>query len=223
MREAADFCNWTKTPCVLLRRTSCCSPAVNLSTWCTSRRQNSTGWCPFVALGKFPVRLSVRARHRLSLYCFVSPFPVCLRFLKKKKNSFLTPLSCFSTSPLSSFLRPPLLHFVYLSETNLKVRQSLTVTGELGDNIEKLADFDGKISLFNSAVLRLRATHTHTHAFLHNNQELHCVQFPAHRSKTAAGRKSTLAKDALSVTVLSKFHLFFYFTHPGFNIPIDFS
>lgn len=33
------------------------------------------------------------------------------------------------------------------SETNLKVRQSLTVTGELGDNIEKLADFDGKISV----------------------------------------------------------------------------
>lgn len=49
---------------------------------------------------------------------------------------------CLTKTPSSC--SPPLL---YLSETNLKVRQSLTVTGELGDNVEKLADFDGKISV----------------------------------------------------------------------------
>lgn len=34
-----------QNPCVFSRRTSCCSPAANLSTWCTSRRQSSTGLC----------------------------------------------------------------------------------------------------------------------------------------------------------------------------------
>lgn len=62
-------------------------------------------------------------------------------------------------------------------------------------------------------MLRLRATHTHAHThalvLLHDNQEPYCVQFPAHRSNTAVGRKSTQVNDALSVTVLSKFKLFF--------------
>lgn len=33
--------------------------------------------------------------------------------------------------------------FVSNSETNLKVKQALTVTGEMGDNIEALAGFTG--------------------------------------------------------------------------------
>lgn len=32
-------------------------------------------------------------------------------------------------------------------ETNLKVKQSLTITGDLGDDVEKLADFNGKNAL----------------------------------------------------------------------------
>lgn len=140
-----------------------------------------------------------------TLYCSVSPFPVCLRFLKK---CFLIPLSCFPTSPLSSFLRPPLvLLFTSVRPTwrwdspwpsqeswEITLKRWLTLTVK---------------SLFNSAMFR-QATHTHTHALvlLHNNQEPYCVQFPTHRSKTAAARKSTQANDALSVTVYSKWKLF---------------
>lgn len=55
--------------------------------------------------------------HAPLLYYFVGPHPFCL-------------------------FRP----LLFLSETNLKVRQALTVTGDLGDDVEKLADFDGKFS-----------------------------------------------------------------------------
>lgn len=44
--------------------------------------------------------------------------------------------------PLSSLYCPPL--FLFLRETNLKVRQALPVTGDLGEDSEKLADFNGK-------------------------------------------------------------------------------
>lgn len=36
---------------------------------------------------------------------------------------------------------------VLLRETNLKVKQALTVTGDLGDNIESLAAFRGKLQV----------------------------------------------------------------------------
>ncbi|XP_068165950.1 phospholipid-transporting ATPase ID-like isoform X2 [Antennarius striatus] len=41
----------------------------------------------------------------------------------------------------SSSICPP----VFIRETNLKVRQALTVTGDLGDDIERLADFNGEV------------------------------------------------------------------------------
>lgn len=96
-----------------------------------------------------------------SLYCSVSPFPVCLRFLKK---CFLTPLSCFPTSPLSSLLRPPLvLLFTSVRPTwrwdspwpsqenwEITLKNWLTLTVK---------------SLFNSAMFR-QATHTHTRMHL---------------------------------------------------------
>ncbi|XP_075903017.1 phospholipid-transporting ATPase ID-like [Nelusetta ayraudi] len=64
--------------------------------------------------------------------------------IKLENNQFVTAdlLLLSSSEPLN---------LVYIEtaeldgETNLKVRQSLTVTGELGDNIEKLADFDGEV------------------------------------------------------------------------------
>lgn len=55
---------------------------------------------------------------------------------------------------LSWLFSPPSSH----RETNLKVRQALTVTGDLGDNVEKLADFSGTerfvlCQMFKSAYL----------------------------------------------------------------------
>uniref|UniRef100_A0A6Q2WW70 Phospholipid-transporting ATPase n=1 Tax=Esox lucius TaxID=8010 RepID=A0A6Q2WW70_ESOLU len=53
-----------------------------------------------------------------------------------------------SPHPLLSFSSPP--SFLYsstppLRETNLKVKQALTVTGDMGDNIQKLAAFNGEV------------------------------------------------------------------------------
>lgn len=79
--------------------------------------------------------------------------------------TLLTHSSAFLWSSGSAFVHPSLVLFpwssssppfspclfkLYLSllfflrETNLKVRQALPVTGDLGDDIEKLADFNGK-------------------------------------------------------------------------------
>uniref|UniRef100_A0A8C5H312 Phospholipid-transporting ATPase n=1 Tax=Gouania willdenowi TaxID=441366 RepID=A0A8C5H312_GOUWI len=64
--------------------------------------------------------------------------------IKLENNQFVTAdlLLLSSSEPLN---------LVYIEtaeldgETNLKVRQALTVTGDLGDDIEKLADFDGEV------------------------------------------------------------------------------
>ncbi|KAF3851421.1 hypothetical protein F7725_013193 [Dissostichus mawsoni] len=65
--------------------------------------------------------------------------------IKLENNQFVT-----ADLMLLSSSEP--LNLVYIEtaeldgETNLKVRQALTVTGDLGEDIEKLADFDGKTS-----------------------------------------------------------------------------
>ncbi|XP_013870106.1 phospholipid-transporting ATPase ID isoform X2 [Austrofundulus limnaeus] len=64
--------------------------------------------------------------------------------IKLENNQFVTAdlLLLSSSEPLN---------LVYIEtaeldgETNLKVRQALTVTGDLGDDVEKLADFDGEV------------------------------------------------------------------------------
>ncbi|KAM3610173.1 uncharacterized protein V6R79_000083 [Siganus canaliculatus] len=64
--------------------------------------------------------------------------------IKLENNQFVTAdlLLLSSSEPLN---------LVYIEtaeldgETNLKVRQALTVTGDLGDNIEKMADFNGEV------------------------------------------------------------------------------
>ncbi|XP_024908720.1 phospholipid-transporting ATPase ID-like isoform X2 [Cynoglossus semilaevis] len=64
--------------------------------------------------------------------------------IKLENNQFVTAdlLLLSSSEPLN---------LVYIEtaeldgETNLKVRQALTVTGDLGDNVEKLADFSGEV------------------------------------------------------------------------------
>uniref|UniRef100_A0A8C0GC78 Phospholipid-transporting ATPase n=1 Tax=Chelonoidis abingdonii TaxID=106734 RepID=A0A8C0GC78_CHEAB len=48
--------------------------------------------------------------------------------IKLENNNFVTFDSCF-----------------YYRETNLKVKQALTVTAELGENLQKLTDFDGEV------------------------------------------------------------------------------
>uniref|UniRef100_A0A6Q2YKE1 Phospholipid-transporting ATPase n=1 Tax=Esox lucius TaxID=8010 RepID=A0A6Q2YKE1_ESOLU len=62
-----------------------------------------------------------------------SEFDVCVCLCVYTCISFKDPLSLFA-----------LLLFSSSSETNLKVKQGLTVTGELEDSIEKLASFDGE-------------------------------------------------------------------------------
>lgn len=37
-----------------------------------------------------------------------------------------------------------MLYVMYYSETNLKVKQALTVTAELGEDLQKLTDFNGE-------------------------------------------------------------------------------
>uniref|UniRef100_A0A4W6FLE7 Phospholipid-transporting ATPase n=1 Tax=Lates calcarifer TaxID=8187 RepID=A0A4W6FLE7_LATCA len=88
-------------------------------------------------------------------FCFWSLFPVRLRsekwmdvqvgdIIKLENNQFVTAdlLLLSSSEPLN---------LVYIEtaeldgETNLKVRQALPVTGDLGDDIEKLADFNGEV------------------------------------------------------------------------------
>uniref|UniRef100_A0A3P8YR14 Phospholipid-transporting ATPase n=1 Tax=Esox lucius TaxID=8010 RepID=A0A3P8YR14_ESOLU len=63
-----------------------------------------------------------------------SEFDVCVCLCVYTCISFKDPLSLFA-----------LLLFSSSSETNLKVKQGLTVTGELEDSIEKLASFDGQV------------------------------------------------------------------------------
>ncbi|KAI4821411.1 hypothetical protein KUCAC02_029345, partial [Chaenocephalus aceratus] len=64
--------------------------------------------------------------------------------IKLENNQFVT-----ADLMLLSSSEP--LNLVYIEtaeldgETNLKVRQALTVTGDLGEDIEKLADFDGEV------------------------------------------------------------------------------
>lgn len=122
-RQTADFSD--KCSCTF-RLTSCCSPAVNHSTWCTSRRQNWMGQSVFCLMSRHLI--SFLPAHLLFLL-----FPLLL-----VKLLFLFPTTLCSFS----LYRPPLL--LFLRETNLKVRQALTVTGDLGEDIEKLADFNGK-------------------------------------------------------------------------------
>uniref|UniRef100_A0AAX7VPP5 Phospholipid-transporting ATPase n=1 Tax=Astatotilapia calliptera TaxID=8154 RepID=A0AAX7VPP5_ASTCA len=65
--------------------------------------------------------------------------------VKLENNEFIT-----VTSERNSFQNEP-LNLVYVEtaeldgETNLKVKQALTITGELGDNIEALAAFNGEV------------------------------------------------------------------------------
>jgi len=40
-----------------------------------------------------------------------------------------------------------MLYVMYYSETNLKVKQALTVTAELGEDLQKLTDFNGEFML----------------------------------------------------------------------------
>lgn len=79
-------------------------------------------------------------------FCIVHTHELFLLFL-----IFVSICFCFS-----AFLPPPLFFFApnidglcppSPRETNLKVKQSLTVTGDLGDDVEKLADFNGKYTL----------------------------------------------------------------------------
>uniref|UniRef100_A0A3P9IXP8 Phospholipid-transporting ATPase n=1 Tax=Oryzias latipes TaxID=8090 RepID=A0A3P9IXP8_ORYLA len=66
--------------------------------------------------------------------------------IKLENNQFVTVTTlccCFDTSRSSHICCvPPRL---LLRETNLKVRQALPVTGELGEDIGKLADFNGEV------------------------------------------------------------------------------
>uniref|UniRef100_A0A6Q2ZAC5 Phospholipid-transporting ATPase n=1 Tax=Esox lucius TaxID=8010 RepID=A0A6Q2ZAC5_ESOLU len=75
--------------------------------------------------------------------------------IKLENNQFVTGFLLLmfsrllsSPHPLLSFSSPP--SFLYsstppLRETNLKVKQALTVTGDMGDNIQKLAAFNGEV------------------------------------------------------------------------------
>uniref|UniRef100_A0A674PAX6 Phospholipid-transporting ATPase n=1 Tax=Takifugu rubripes TaxID=31033 RepID=A0A674PAX6_TAKRU len=62
----------------------------------------------------------------------VSSYIVHLRFIIKHSYSEPLNLVYIETAELDG-------------ETNLKVKQSLTVTGDLGDDVEKLADFNGEV------------------------------------------------------------------------------
>uniref|UniRef100_A0A7N8X0F4 Phospholipid-transporting ATPase n=1 Tax=Mastacembelus armatus TaxID=205130 RepID=A0A7N8X0F4_9TELE len=83
--------------------------------------------------------------------------------IKLENNHFVTAdlLLLSSSEPLN---------LVYIEtaeldgETNLKVRQALPVTGDLGDDIEKLADFDGKVRCEppNNRLDRFTGTLTYT-------------------------------------------------------------
>uniref|UniRef100_A0A3B4VBU8 Phospholipid-transporting ATPase n=1 Tax=Seriola dumerili TaxID=41447 RepID=A0A3B4VBU8_SERDU len=69
--------------------------------------------------------------HLSFLHCSLTLPPFCRHFF------------CFS-SPFPH----PRLHLsrlLFLRETNLKVKQALPVTGDLGEDIEKLADFNGEV------------------------------------------------------------------------------
>ncbi|KAK5870750.1 hypothetical protein PBY51_003671 [Eleginops maclovinus] len=82
--------------------------------------------------------------------------------IKLENNQFVTAdlLLLSSSEPLN---------LVYIEtaeldgETNLKVRQALTVTGDLGEDIEKLADFDGEVRCEppNNRLDRFRGTLTY--------------------------------------------------------------
>lgn len=95
--------------------------------------------------------------HCLSfLYYFLHPLFFPFTYIFASFSLFLSLFVCAFFQPfLISFSSSswPLvfcrLFFSPLSirETNLKVRQSLTVTGDLGEDIEKLSDFNGKTPL----------------------------------------------------------------------------
>lgn len=94
----------------------------------------------------------------------------------------------------SAFLPPPLFFFFFFlhwhnhvspcplstRETNLKVKQSLTVTGDLGDDVEKLSDFNGKtfyiitVSIYRT--VQSNDTHT-THTFGLREKKEEMVRF----------------------------------------------
>lgn len=50
----------------------------------------------------------------------------------------------FTHYMISLYLNPSYILLVIPSETNLKVKQALTLTGDMGDHIEALSAFKGK-------------------------------------------------------------------------------
>ncbi|CAN9512852.1 unnamed protein product [Ophioblennius macclurei] len=94
--------------------------------------------------------------------------------IKLENNQFVTAdlLLLSSSEPLN---------LIYIEtaeldgETNLKVRQALTVTGDLGDNVEKLADFNGEVRCEppNNRLDRFTGTlHCGDHKFALDNEKI---------------------------------------------------